>query len=169
MRFKVNKVFSLGLLLRLQQWALPGQGLSPDPRVPSWPRGGGAWRRRCGAPWPHPASDAGLMTHDMSRYWLSGTNVIQLLTNLDSNETVDLSQPHLRQLFSSHPWLLVTVIVLYVILIIIGLLGNLLLLIMLLRQVYRIRITITWNTWRITFLTKILNPILSDCVGIERS
>ena len=64
------------------------------------------------------------------------TNIIQLLTNLDSNETVDLSQPHLRQLFSSHPWLLVTVIVLYVILIIIGLLGNLLLLIMLLRQVF---------------------------------
>ena len=63
---------------------------------------------------------------------------MQLLTNLDSNETVDLSQPHLRQLFSSHPWLLVTVIVLYVILIIIGLLGNLLLLIMLLRQVYTI-------------------------------
>ena len=57
----------------------------------------------------------------------------QLLTNLDSNETVDLSQPHLRQLFSSHPWLLVTVILLYVLLIIVGLLGNLLLLIMLLR------------------------------------
>ena len=56
-----------------------------------------------------------------------------MLANLDSNETVDLSQPHLRQLFHDHTWLLVTVITLYSLLIIIGLLGNLLLLIMLLR------------------------------------
>ena len=149
----VDKAFSLGLLLRLQQWALPGQGLSLVPRVPSWPPGGGPWRRRSRAPWSDPASDAGLMSHSTVMNH-DVTHVTQLLTNLDSNETVDLSQPHLRQLFSSHPWLLVTVIVLYVILIIIGLLGNLLLLIMLLRQVYSIqtklehcRIVIS-NYWR---------------------
>ena len=57
---------------------------------------------------------------------------------MNTNETVDLSQPHLRRLFSSHPWLLVTVVILYTLLILLGILGNLLLLIMLLRSHTRI-------------------------------
>ena len=59
--------------------------------------------------------------------------MFQLLANLDSNVTVDLATPHLRQLFSDHSWLLVTVIILYSCLIVSGILGNVLLLIMLLR------------------------------------
>ena len=59
---------------------------------------------------------------------------MQLLRGMNTNETVDLSQPHLRRLFSSHPWLLVSVVILYTLLILLGILGNLLLLIMLLRS-----------------------------------
>merc|ERR1712025_272899 len=58
---------------------------------------------------------------------------MKVLTSLDTNTTMDLARPHLREIFRNH-YLLVFVIFLYSILIILGLLGNLLLLIMLVRK-----------------------------------
>lgn len=59
--------------------------------------------------------------------------LMQLLASLDTNTTVDLARPHLRQIFRNQ-YLLIVVIFLYSLLIILGLLGNLLLLIMLVRK-----------------------------------
>ena len=58
---------------------------------------------------------------------------MKLLVSLDTNTTVDLARPHLRQIFRND-LLLTVVIIMYSILIILGLLGNLLLLTMLLRK-----------------------------------